>query len=128
LGIARKRNWKDEESYALTSIGIAYYNLKEYQKSIEFHQKSLAIDTELKNRSRVAMALRNIGLAYQVQRNFSRAFQLFEQSLAVRRELKDSAKVIDLLEAMAQPSIEWVSFITTLARPPTKPKPSVRPC
>ncbi|GBD52757.1 hypothetical protein BGM30_18500 [Microcystis aeruginosa NIES-298] len=80
-------NWNYAAS--LSSLGNAYYFLGEYQKAIEFHQQSLAIDREIGDRGSEAASYNNLGLVYKLLGEYQKAIEFHQQSLAILREIGD---------------------------------------
>ncbi|WP_375329582.1 tetratricopeptide repeat protein [Microcystis sp. BLCC-F210] len=80
-------NWKYTAS--LTSLGNVYYSLGEYQKAIEFHQQSLAIDREIGDRGGEAKSYDNLGNVYYSLGEYQKAIEFHQQSLAIEREIGD---------------------------------------
>ena len=58
-------------------------------RSIEFHEKNLAIVRELKIRRSEGTSLNHLGIVYFYLRNYPKAIELQEQTLAIAREAKD---------------------------------------
>jgi tetratricopeptide (TPR) repeat protein len=61
--------------------------LGEYQRAIEFHQQSLAIDREIGDRHGEAVSLGNLGIVYESLGKYQRAREFHQQSLAIDREI-----------------------------------------
>ncbi len=80
-------NWNYAAS--LTSLGNAYDSLGEYQKAIEFHQQSLAIDREIGDRGGEAKSYNNLGNVYYSLGEYQKASEFHQQSLAILREIGD---------------------------------------
>ncbi|HEY9849640.1 MAG TPA: tetratricopeptide repeat protein [Leptolyngbyaceae cyanobacterium] len=74
---------------ALTSLGIAYRSLGQYQEAILFHQQSLEIDREIGNRSGESNSLNNLGNAYSCLGQYQEAIRSHKQSLEIAREIGD---------------------------------------
>jgi tetratricopeptide (TPR) repeat protein len=64
LAIAREIKDRQSEGKALGNLGLAYLNLGDYTKAIEYQQQWLAIAREIKDRQSEGAALGNLGLAY----------------------------------------------------------------
>uniref|UniRef100_UPI001C12AD5C tetratricopeptide repeat protein n=1 Tax=Microcystis aeruginosa TaxID=1126 RepID=UPI001C12AD5C len=80
-------NWNYAAS--LSSLGNAYYFLGEYQKAIEFHQQSLAIKREIRDRGGEANSYGNLGIVYYSLGEYQKAIEFYQQSLAILREIRD---------------------------------------
>jgi CHAT domain-containing protein len=70
-------------------LGIAYRNLGQYQKAIEFHQQFLTIAREIGDRDGEAASLNNLGIAYKSLGQYRQAIEFYQQSLAIAREIGD---------------------------------------
>ncbi len=88
------QNWQprnDEEKknfgWALTRLGLAYNNLGQFQKAIQYHKKSLNIDRELGNRSGESASLGSLGNAYYSLGEFHTAIDYHQQALEIAREI-----------------------------------------
>jgi tetratricopeptide (TPR) repeat protein/CHAT domain-containing protein len=77
------------EVNTLGNLGIAYINLGNYAKAIEYGQQQLAIAREIKDRDGEGTALGNLGVAYRSLGNYAKAIEYIQQSLAIAREIKD---------------------------------------
>jgi tetratricopeptide (TPR) repeat protein len=80
-------HWKYTAS--LTSLGNVYKSLGEYQKAIEFHQQSLAIDREIGDRGGEGKSYNNLGNVYDSLGEYQKAIEFHQQSLAIDREIGD---------------------------------------
>jgi tetratricopeptide (TPR) repeat protein len=80
-------NWKYTAS--LTSLGIVYDSLGEYQKAIEFYQQSLAIERKIGNRKGEAYSYMGLGNVYYSLGEYQKAIEFHQQSLAIKREIGD---------------------------------------
>lgn len=87
LAAAQRRN--NEVGWLLGSLGIAYRNMGDATKAIDFFQQELAIAHEIDNRRGEGQALGNLGTAYLNLGNATKAIDFFQQELAIARELGD---------------------------------------
>ena len=74
-----------------------YWNMKDWDKSLEYYGKSLKIFEELKDKRNTALTLSNIGLVYQHKGMYQRALKHFHRALKISEELADkplNARVI----------------------------------
>ncbi len=86
---------RENYSWALTRLGIAYNSLGQYPRAIEFHQQSLAIFQEisdspkerLRQRNGEANSLINLGNAYRSLGKYQEAIAFHQESLAIMREI-----------------------------------------
>jgi tetratricopeptide (TPR) repeat protein len=77
------------EAGSLTNLGLAYCSLGEYERAINYHEKSLAIQREIKNCQGEAIILENLAIAYCSLGEYQQAIALHQQSLAICGEIKD---------------------------------------
>ncbi len=89
LAAARRLKHREGEGIALGNIGVAYLNLGETQRAIQFHEQYLTIARKLGDRRGEGTALCNLGNAYAKLGETQRAIQFFEQALLVDRALCD---------------------------------------
>jgi tetratricopeptide (TPR) repeat protein len=87
LKAARLLQDKYYESVALGNLGLAYWDLGEIRKAIEYHQQNLEIARQMGNRWGEGAALGNLGLAYRYLGEPRQAIQFYEQCLAIAREI-----------------------------------------
>ncbi|WGV24744.1 tetratricopeptide repeat protein [Halotia branconii] len=85
--IGDRENWNYRA--VLTSLGIAYDSLGEYQRAIDFHQQSLEISREIGDRNGIGKSLNNLGNAYDSLGEYQRAIDFHQQSLEISREIGD---------------------------------------
>jgi tetratricopeptide (TPR) repeat protein len=89
LAAARKLKWRGDEGTALGNLGIAYNDLGETRRAIEFHEQALVIEREIGYRRGEGTALGSLGIAYKNLGETRRAIEFYEQYLAIAREIGD---------------------------------------
>ena len=89
LQIYRVLKNRQGEGTALGSLGVAYINLGNNAKAIEYMEQSLAISREIQDRLGEGNALGNLGLAYHSLNNYAKAIEYSQQWLASAREMKN---------------------------------------
>ncbi|MDQ2999009.1 MAG: tetratricopeptide repeat protein, partial [Chloroflexota bacterium] len=89
LAAARRLGRKDAEGPILGTLGMAYAELGETQKAIDYQQQCLAVAREIGDRNGEAAALGNLGIAYAELGETQKAIEFFEQALAIAREIGD---------------------------------------
>jgi tetratricopeptide (TPR) repeat protein len=89
LAAARRLEHRVGEGNALGNLGIAYADLGEARRAIQFSEQWLTIAREIGNRVAEGNALGNLGRAYADLGETRRAIQFFEQFLAIARENGD---------------------------------------
>ena len=72
---------------SLGNLGIAYRNLGDYKKAIDYHLQSLAIEKEIGNRRGVAASLGSLGIAYHSLGDYKKAIDYHLQHLAISKEI-----------------------------------------
>jgi len=78
------------EASSLNNLGNAYNSLAEYERAIEFHEKSLAISREIGDRQGEASSLNNLGNVYRSLAEYEQAIEFHKLSLALARAIGDS--------------------------------------
>ncbi|MFC1544916.1 tetratricopeptide repeat protein [Gemmatimonadota bacterium] len=71
----------------LQHLGILYGFRGEYDKALEYYEKSLKIDEELGNRRNVAGSLHEIGRMHQARGAYDQALEYYEKSLKINEEI-----------------------------------------
>ena len=89
LGAARKLKDREAEGSHLGNLGLAYADLGQTRKAIEYHEKALGIAREIGGRRGEGNALGNLGNAYYLLSEMRKAIEHYEQQLAVVREIGD---------------------------------------
>lgn len=75
----------------LSTKGIIYKELGEFEKSIEYHNKTLTLSEKKNNKHSMAKDYNNLAAVYGVMKNFKKAKEYYEKALALKRELKDTS-------------------------------------
>ncbi len=86
---AQKRGDRGGESAWLNNLGLAYADLGQPRRAIEFYQQALAIAREIGDRRGEGIRLGNLGNAYADLGQPRRAIEYYEQALAISREIGD---------------------------------------
>ncbi|NEZ54444.1 tetratricopeptide repeat protein [Adonisia turfae] len=73
----------------LNSLDRLWTDLGDYDKAIDYHKQSLAIDEELGQMQGVGASLGNLGIIYSSIGEYETAIQYHEQHLKVARKIKD---------------------------------------
>jgi len=81
---------KDQIKFILNSIALAYTDMGNYPKALDFHFKSLVIREAEGNKLDISIALNNIGLVYYRMSNYQKAIDFYSQCLKIKRELGDN--------------------------------------
>jgi tetratricopeptide (TPR) repeat protein len=89
LAAARQLKDRASEGEHLSHLGIAYRNLGEMRRALEFQEQSLVISRELGDRLSEGRNLGSLGVAYAELGETLRAVEFFEQRLAIARQMSD---------------------------------------
>ncbi len=89
LSAARRLNDRSMEGVHLGNLGIAYKNLGDARKAIEYYEQHLVIAREIGDRRGEGNALGNLGLAYAALGDSRQAIEYYEQHLVIAREIGD---------------------------------------
>ena len=89
LAAAQALGQQRDEGSHLTHLGLAYADLGQVVRAIEFHEAALVIDREIGDRRGEGADLGNLGQAYAALGQVERAIELYEEALAVAREIGD---------------------------------------
>jgi tetratricopeptide (TPR) repeat protein len=89
LGAARGLKDRRAEGHHLDNLGVAYADLGEPGRAIEYHEQCLAIARETGDRRGEGNALGNLGNAYQNLGEPLRAIEYYQHYLANAREMGD---------------------------------------
>jgi len=90
LTAARRLDARAIEGYALGNLGIAYAELGETKRAIQYHEQDLTIERELGDRRGESNALGNLGLGFAALGETKRAIQFYEQQLTIVRDIGNS--------------------------------------
>jgi tetratricopeptide (TPR) repeat protein len=77
------------EGAHLGNLGLAYSDLGDARKAIEFHEQALVIHREIGDRRGEGNALGNLGNAYYSLGDARKAIEFYEQRIAIAREIGD---------------------------------------
>jgi len=83
LNVLRDTEEKSKVYEAYNILGFVSNELKDYEKSLEYHTKALnlARENNLTNFNEVSSSLNNIGSVYQNQKKYKQAIETFEEAL-----------------------------------------------
>ena len=89
LEAARRINDKQSQGVHLGNMGLAWADLGEARKAIEFYEQRLIIAREIGDRRGEGNALGNMGLAWADLGEARKAIEFYEQQLVIAREIGD---------------------------------------
>ena len=76
-----------QEAKAMSTLGVVYTLLGDYQQALNYCRKALAIDEELGSSAGMARDFGNLGIIYQNLGDYSLAVEYHNQALAINREI-----------------------------------------
>jgi len=82
---------------AYNHLGVAYNNLGNSEKSMDYFMKALKIMEQINDKSGIALSSRNMGQANFYLENYDKALQDFQKSLAIKKESGDKKDISQLL-------------------------------
>ncbi|OQY59262.1 MAG: hypothetical protein B6245_07675 [Desulfobacteraceae bacterium 4572_88] len=97
LELAHKLENKKEEANALRHIGIAYTNLSDYEKALEYHLNALKIREETQDKKAIADSLHHIGIVNDYMLNYDKALEYHLKALKIRKDIVDKKGIADSL-------------------------------
>ena len=91
LGYFIRNKDKVGESNCYGNLGIAYQSLGNFEKAIEYHEKSLDIFNDIGDRAGESKCYWYLGIAYQSLGNFGKAIEYHDKSLEIFKDIGDRA-------------------------------------
>ena len=79
--IVRETEDRAKEAKVYCYLGNAYYNLGDFQKAIEYHERNLKISTEVGDKAGEGIAYVNLGNAYHRLEDFQKAVPCYKNSV-----------------------------------------------
>ncbi|MDX9846524.1 MAG: tetratricopeptide repeat protein [Tenuifilaceae bacterium] len=70
-------------SYCYNNIGVAYWNLNDNRKAIEYYQKSLNLKNDIEDKNGVAQGYNNIAIVFATDEDYTGAIAFFKKALEV---------------------------------------------
>jgi tetratricopeptide (TPR) repeat protein len=89
LKAARIKEDRSAEANHLGNLGLAYSDLGETHKALEYHKQALKISSEIGDKWGKGVRLSNLGNAYLELGETLKAIEYFEQSLKISHEIGD---------------------------------------
>ncbi len=80
---------KQIHSAVLGNLGLAYSQLSQVQKAIQYYEKALIISQGIGDIRREGTGLGNLGLAYSQLGQVQKAIELYQKSLTIAQEIGD---------------------------------------
>jgi tetratricopeptide (TPR) repeat protein len=98
------------ESSVAHLLGMVYQAKGEWERAIEYYERSLAIKEKVGDEHGMATTLNNLGSVYKAKGEWERAIEYFERSLAILEKVDDEyrvATVFNNLGSVYQAKGEW---------------------
>jgi tetratricopeptide (TPR) repeat protein len=98
------------ESSVAHLLGMVYKDKGEWERAIEYYERSLAIKEKVGDEHGMAPALNNLGSVYKAKGEWERAIEYFERSLAIWEKVGDEhgmASTLNNLGSVYQDKGEW---------------------
>ncbi|WMN11150.1 tetratricopeptide repeat protein [Marivirga salinae] len=90
LELARKINDDYSEIQLLNNLGIAYYGLGVYEKTLEYFLLVLELEKELNNPQSLSRAMNNVGIIYEEIDRLDKSAYYYEESIKIKKSYNDS--------------------------------------
>jgi serine phosphatase RsbU (regulator of sigma subunit) len=90
LDLARKIEDDYSEIQLLNNLGIAYYGLGAYEKTLEYFLKVLELERDLDNLPSLSRAMNNVGIIYDEIGRLDKSAFYYEESLKLKETFQDS--------------------------------------
>lgn len=90
LDLAKKIEDDYSEIQLLNNLGIAYYGLGAYEKTLEYFLKVLELEKDLDNLPSLSRAMNNVGIIYDEIGRLDKSAYYYEKSLKLKETFQDS--------------------------------------
>lgn len=90
LDLAKKIEDDYSEIHLLNNLGIAYYGLGAYEKTLEYFLKVLELEKDLDNLPSLSRAMNNVGIIYDEIGRLDKSAYYYEESLKLKETFQDS--------------------------------------
>jgi len=87
LALAEKLDYKKGVAKSYHQIGVIYWHLGDYQKSLENYFLALPLNEQIGYQKGIAWDLGDIGLAYSTMGNFPKTLEFFLKALKINEKL-----------------------------------------
>jgi len=109
-GLEREELSETLEGTLADDLGGLYYNKGEWDKAIEYYQRSLAIWEKLGHEHKMGLTFNDLGIVYKAKGEWDRAIEYYERSLAIKEKLGDEhgmATSLNNLGSVYQDKGKW---------------------
>ncbi|MGM0582290.1 MAG: tetratricopeptide repeat protein [Bacteroidota bacterium] len=90
LELARKTGDDYAEIQLLNNLGIAYYGLGDYDKTLEYFLQVLDLEKDLDNPQSLSRAMNNVGIIYDEIGRLDKSTYYYEESIKIKESYNDS--------------------------------------
>lgn len=87
----------DLQIEGLQNLGIAYYNIGDYEKTIQYFIKALRIEEERNNVKGMSQAFNNLGIVFDEIGRKDKALEYYKRALSIKEEFRDSLFMVNTL-------------------------------
>ena len=82
--MSRKLGLKHAETNTINNLGIAFYGLGKYEKTLEYFLIVHENEGDFDNPQSEARALNNLGIIYHEKSRFDKSIKYYQESLAIK--------------------------------------------
>ncbi len=93
LVLSEDLNYKQGKAYALKNIGQGYFNLSDYDNSINYFFRSLKLMEESDDEKGIAECFHSLGNIYFEVKKYDNALEYYQKSLIIKKELGDEKNI-----------------------------------
>ena len=93
LTLSRKIQDKVSEIQVLNKLGIVYYRLGAYEKTLDYFLQVLDLEREFDNPSSLSRAMNNVGIIYDEIGRLDKSVHYYEESLKIKESFNDSTGI-----------------------------------
>ncbi|XP_019633154.1 PREDICTED: tetratricopeptide repeat protein 28-like [Branchiostoma belcheri] len=101
LALARDLGRKDRESQAYNRLGLAHYDMGEYEESLEWHKKALKMRQESADKTEQITAHQNIADSYKALGKLDLARSHYQSATTIAMETGNKQKQEDIAKKLA---------------------------
>jgi tetratricopeptide (TPR) repeat protein len=99
--------WKEElplslEGVLANDLGTLHHDKGEWERAIEYHERSLAVAQKVGDEYAVARTLNNLGSVYQGKGEWERAIESYERSQAILKKVGDEHRMATIFNNLGE--------------------------
>lgn len=114
LQLARQLSDKDEEAKALKNMGLSYFLVGEYEKTLEFYFQAQNIFKEAREERGIAVIKASIGNVAWSLGDFENAMKYYREALDIFRERDEKRNTASLINNMGNIYLQWGKYANAL--------------